>query len=79
MANYVKSIVKMKGVSSLPLFVTRLESGASTVEIDFNRIIPIPKSLKLRGGAIENWPLKRRSGMTQSSAMSLCRRRPSRR
>lgn len=53
MANYVKSIVKMKGVSSLPLFVTRLESGASTVEIDFNRIIPIPKSLKLRGGAIE--------------------------
>lgn len=45
MANYVKNIVKMKGISSLPLFVTRLDFGVSTVEIDFNRIIPtMPQS-----------------------------------
>lgn len=43
----------MKGIFSLPLFMTRLESGVSVEEFDFNRIIPIPKSLKLQGGAIE--------------------------
>lgn len=53
MANDVKNIVKMKGITSLPLYVKMLRFGAEVVELDFNRIIPIPKSLKLPGGAIE--------------------------
>lgn len=48
MPNYVKNIVKMKGITALPLFVSR--NGKE--HFDFNKIIPMPESLKIESGSM---------------------------
>ena len=46
MPNYVKNIVKMTGISSFPLF-------SKLGDFDFNKLIPMPKSLNIGSGFIE--------------------------
>lgn len=48
MPNNVKNIVKMKGILNLPLFV--MEDGVKC--FDFNKIIPMPKSLDIESGSM---------------------------
>lgn len=47
MPNHVKNIVRMEGITKLPLF---------TVEqcFDFNKIIPMPESLNIEPGSLED-------------------------
>lgn len=53
MPNHVKNIVKMPGITTLPLFSEGFTYGKSEVMFDFNRIIPMPGSLKLKAGGNE--------------------------
>jgi len=48
MPNNVKNIVKMKGILNLPLFV--MEDVVKC--FDFNKIIPMPKSLDIESGSM---------------------------
>lgn len=48
MPNYVKNIVKMEGITKLPLFTE--EQGEKC--FDFNKIIPMPESLNIECGSI---------------------------
>ena len=60
MANHVRNIVKMQGIGSLPLY-TEVECAkpGSTVEIfDFNKIIPMPESLNLDSGSVEDMTME---------------------
>lgn len=50
MPNNVRNIVKMEGIENLPLFV--IEDGVKC--FDFNRIIPMPESLDVESGPVEN-------------------------
>lgn len=54
MPNDVKNIVKMVGITTLPLFSEKIIYGKEEVMFDFNRIIPMPGSLKLEAESIEN-------------------------
>lgn len=54
MPNHVRNIVKMKGITSLPIFTDKDGCDSQTVsEFDFNKIIPMPESLKVESGLIE--------------------------
>lgn len=51
MPNHVKNKVKMEGITSIPEYnPDKYEDGGG---IDFNKIIPMPESLKLESGTIE--------------------------
>ena len=50
MPNHVKNIVKMEGIAKLPLFT--VEDGKEC--FDFNKIIPMPKSLEIEDGSQED-------------------------
>lgn len=49
MPNHVKNIVKMEGITRLPLFTE--EDGRK--HFDFNKIIPMPESLNIEAGSLE--------------------------
>lgn len=55
MPNHVKNIVKMKGITTLPLF-TEVEGDGGKMEpaFDFEKIIPMPESLRMTSGSIED-------------------------
>lgn len=48
MPNYVRNIVKMKGIVKLPLFT--IKDGKTC--FDFNKVIPMPESLNIESGSI---------------------------
>lgn len=48
MPNWVKNIVRMEGITSEPLFIE--EDGAK--DFDFNKIIPMPESLRIDSGTM---------------------------
>lgn len=48
MPNHVKNVVKMEGITNLPLFVE--EDGVRC--FDFNKMIPMPESLKIESGSM---------------------------
>lgn len=48
MPNHVKNVVKMKGITNLPLFVE--ENGKKC--FDFNKIILMPESLNIESGSM---------------------------
>lgn len=48
MPNYVKNVVKMKGITALPLYV----SINGKEHFDFNKIIPMPESLEIESGSM---------------------------
>ena len=54
MPNHVRNIVKMKGITTLRLFTESVTSSGNEWAFDFNRIIPMPGSLKLKAGSIED-------------------------
>lgn len=51
MANYVRCVVEMDGIKNLPLFN---EDG----EFDFNKVVPMPESLKIESGSRSDRGLK---------------------
>ena len=50
MPNYVANVVKMDGITKLPLFREEFDGRC----FDFNKLIPMPESLKITAGSIEN-------------------------
>lgn len=54
MPNYVKNIVKMNGIASLPLF-TEMDGQK---RFSFDTIIPKPKELDIESGSTETWALE---------------------
>ncbi len=55
MPNHVTNIVKMKGITTLPLFTnTPWYGGENVMAFDFNKVIPMPKSLDMVSGSMEN-------------------------
>ena len=50
MPNHVKTILKMSGITGLPLFL-KDEDG---VQFDFGKIIPMPPSLDMESGSMED-------------------------
>lgn len=54
MPNHVRNIVKMKGITTLRLFTEAVTSSRNEWAFDFNKIIPMPGSLKLKAGSIED-------------------------
>ena len=55
MPNHVKNIVKMEGITKLPLFKTEYDEyeKRDVVCFDFNKIIPMPESLNMVSGSLE--------------------------
>lgn len=53
MPNYVKNIVKMEGITKLPLFKTEYDNRDVKC-FDFNKIIPMPESLDMESGSMES-------------------------
>lgn len=54
MSNHVRNIVKMKGITSLPIFTDKDGSDFQTVsEFDFNKIIPMPESLNIESSSTD--------------------------
>lgn len=51
MQNHVRNVIKMQGITELPLFTT-CDDG--TKAFDFNKLIPMPKSLELEAGSLED-------------------------
>lgn len=49
MPNYVRNIIQMKGIASLPLFS---ENTDGKKNFDFNKLIPMPESLKVECGSM---------------------------
>lgn len=58
MSNKVKNILKMNGISSLPLFTEKSYGGRYLMTFDFNWIVPMPASLKLKPGSVEKLALE---------------------
>ena len=60
MPNHVKNIVKMEGITKLPLFKTEYDEyeKRDVVCFDFNKIIPMPESLNVESGSIENMAIE---------------------
>lgn len=48
MPNYVRNIIQMKGIASLPLFT---ENAGGEKDFDFNKLIPMPESLNVECGS----------------------------
>ena len=55
MPNHVRNIVKMEGITKLPLFKTEYDEyeKRDVVCFDFNKIIPMPESLNVESGSME--------------------------
>ena len=53
MGFHIKNVVKMNGIASLPLFSTAYDGKERTLIFDFNRVIPMPETLKLKTGCME--------------------------
>lgn len=54
MPNHVKNIVKMKGITTLPVFKEKESYDKKMVmSLDFEKIIPMPESLNITSGTIE--------------------------
>lgn len=54
MPNHVKNILKMKGLTTLPLFTDKESWDKKMVPaLDFSKIIPMPESLDMVSGTIE--------------------------
>lgn len=55
MPNHVKNIVRMEGITKLPLFKTEYDEyeKRDVTSFDFNKIIPMPESLNMVSGSIE--------------------------
>ncbi|MCM1102022.1 MAG: hypothetical protein NC398_11630 [Acetatifactor muris] len=55
MPNHVKNIVRMEGITKLPLFKTEYDEyeKRDVTCFDFNKIIPMPESLNMVSGSIE--------------------------
>ncbi len=49
----IKKVVKMKGIVSLPLFSTGYDGEKRALIFDFNRVIPMPETLKMKVGYME--------------------------
>ena len=49
MPNYVSNMIKMKGITALPLFEKDKETGEKY--FDFNKLIPMPESLDIESGS----------------------------
>lgn len=55
MPNHVRNIVKMKGITALPLFTEKEDyDGKMVPAFDFNKIIPMPESLNVESGSVED-------------------------
>lgn len=55
MPNYVRNIIKMKGIATLPLFTEGKNfPGKMEPEFDFNKIIPMPEALNMEAGSLED-------------------------
>lgn len=54
MPNHVKNIVKMEGITKLPLFKMEYDEyeKRDVVCFDFNKIIPMPESLNIESGSM---------------------------
>ena len=54
MPNHVKNIVKMEGITKLPLFKTQYDKyeKRDVTSFDFNKLIPMPESLDIESGSI---------------------------
>ena len=54
MPNHVRNIVKMKGITALPVFTEKENWDKKTVmSLDFEKIIPMPESLNVVSGTLE--------------------------
>lgn len=54
MPNHVRNIVKMKGITAMPLFTEKEgDGGEMSPAFDFGKIIPMPESLKMEAGSVE--------------------------
>lgn len=54
MPNHVKNIVKMKGITTLPVFTEKESYDKKMVmSLDFEKIIPMPESLRITSGTME--------------------------
>lgn len=54
MPNYVMNLVKMRGITNLPVFTEKEEWGGRKVpSLDFEKIIPIPESLNADSSSLE--------------------------
>lgn len=49
MPNHVMNVIEMKGIANLPLFSS--EDGKKF--FDFNKLIPMPESLNISSGSVE--------------------------
>lgn len=60
MPNHVKNIVKMEGITKLPLFKTEYDEyeKRDVVCFDFNKIIPMPESLNVESGSMETMAIE---------------------
>lgn len=60
MPNHVKNIVKMEGITKLPLFKTEYDEyeKRDIVCFDFNKIIPMPESLNVESGSMETMAIE---------------------
>jgi hypothetical protein len=54
MPNHVKNIIKMEGIVNLPLFSeeTDRDTGETVKCFDFNKLIPMPESLRIESGSM---------------------------
>ena len=50
MAIIVQNVIQMEGIASLPLFTEKIGS----LEFDFNKLLPMPESLDVEAGSLEN-------------------------
>ena len=54
MPNHVRNIVKMKGITALPVFTEKESWDKKMVmSLDFEKIIPMPESLNVISGTLE--------------------------
>lgn len=60
MPNHVRNIVKMEGITKLPLFKTEYDEyeKRDIVCFDFNKIIPMPESLNVESGSMETMAIE---------------------
>lgn len=71
MPNHVKNILKMKGITKLPLFSHK----DGEMFFDFNKIIPMPETLQMESGSIENLAVEvvlRKLASPQSAPLRSC-------
>ena len=51
----IRNVLKMEGITALPLFTKETDFGVKDVmTFDFERLIPIPEALKMRSSSIED-------------------------